>query len=124
MNINFDNVSKWAESNRLTYTTFTDLSQKEEVQNLIREAIARVNKLLPEAARIKNFVNLHKEFDPDESELTRTRKLRRSYMANVYHDLIEAIYGEKDEIMMDADVKYRDGRTARIRTPIRIVSVE
>ena len=124
INIDFDNVSKWAESHKLPFTTFTDLSQKIEVQDLIREAISRVNRLLPESARIRKSVNLHKEFDPDEAELTRTRKLRRAYMEEVYRDLIEALYSQRDEILVDADVKYRDGRTARIRTPIRIMVTE
>ena len=77
INIDFDNVGRWAERRGLAYTTFVDLSQKPEVYELIREDVERVNRTLPPAARVRKFVLLHKEFDADEGELTRTRKLRR-----------------------------------------------
>ena len=75
INVDFDNVGRWAERRGLAYTTFVDLSQKPEVYELIREDVERVNRALPPAARVRRFVLLHKEFDADEGELTRTRKL-------------------------------------------------
>lgn len=75
--IDFENVGRWAEKNRITYTTFTDLSQKKAVAELVRCDVERVNKTLPEFSKIKKYVLLHKEFDADEEDLTRTRKLKR-----------------------------------------------
>ena len=63
---------------------------------------------------------LHKEFDPDEAELTRTRKLRREFMEQRYKELIEAVYGGKDEIDVQAPVTYRDGRKGVVTTGIQV----
>ncbi len=120
MIIDYANAGKWAEGHRITYTTFTDLSQKSQIYDLIQKDVERVNKLLPEAAKIRRFLNLHKEFDPDESELTRTRKLRRGFMEQRYKRLVDAIYSDKKDIQMGAQVKYRDGRTGVITTDINI----
>jgi long-chain acyl-CoA synthetase len=120
ININFENVGNWAESSRVVYTTFVDLSQKDEVYNLIRKDVDRVNLYLPDETKIKRFVNLHKEFDPDEAELTRSRKVRRKFVENKYHELIDAIYSGKDGYEIEAAVRYRDGRTGVVRTAIKI----
>ena len=118
--INFDTVAKWAERRRIPYTTFVDLSQKSEVAELIRKDIERVNKVLPEQSKVRKYILLNKEFDPDEGELTRTRKLRRGYFDEKYHELIDAIYQDKKEVMVESVVKYRDGRTGKLTTAIRI----
>jgi len=123
INMDFESVGKWAESNQLSYTTFVDLSQREEVSNLLRKDLVRVNNTLPEESRIKKYVILHKEFDADEGELTRTRKLRRSFLQERYKDLIEAIYGNKMEMPVVTEVKYRDGRKAMVETNLKIRSV-
>jgi long-chain acyl-CoA synthetase len=120
VNINFANVSNWAEKRRIPYTTFVDLSQREEVCELVKKEIEKLNKILPEEARVKAFVNLHKEFDADEAELTRTKKLRRSFMDDRYQELVEAIYGEREELVMEASVVYRDGRTGVVSTKIKV----
>ena len=80
INLDFRNVGKWAEDRNIPYTTFTDLSQKPQVRELVGREIARLNRHLPPESRIKKFINLHKEFDPDEADLTRTRKIRREFM--------------------------------------------
>ena len=121
--IDFDNVGKWAESHHISYTTFADLSQKKEIADLIRKDIDRVNKKLESPLRIKKYVLLHKEFDPDEAELTRTRKLRRGFMEKRYVDLVNAIYDDKEEVLTEAEVKYQDGRIGTVKTPIKIVTV-
>jgi len=123
INIDFENVSDWAEDHRINYTTFVDLSQKDEVYGLILKDIERVNKYLAEDMKIKRFVDLHKEFDPDEAELTRSRKLRRKFVENRYAGVINAIYSGKDGFEIEAPVKYRDGRTGMIRTTIRVKDV-
>lgn len=123
INIELTNVGKWAEKNRVTYTTFSDLSQKEEVLQLIADEIRKVNRTLPEWARIKKFANLNKELDPDEAEMTRTRKLRRIFVEEKYRDLTEALYSNQSELPMESEVVYRDGRTAKIRTSVKIVEI-
>lgn len=121
ININFDNVGKWAETHHISYTTFADLSQKKEIAGLIKNDIDRVNKKLMDPIKIKKYVLLHKEFDADEAELTRTRKLRREFMEKRYSDLIEAIYMDREEVPIEADVKYQDGRISKVKTAIKIV---
>jgi len=123
INIDFENVSDWAEEHHIPYTTFVDLSQKDEVYDLILKDVERVNRYLHDEMKVKKFVSLHKEFDPDEAELTRSRKLRRKFLENRYASLIEAIYGEKERFEVEAAVKYRDGRTGVIKTFINVKSV-
>ncbi len=123
INIDMDNVGRFAEGRHIPYTTFADLSQKPEVIGLIEQEIRQVNQTLPEHARIVHFVNLHKEFDPDEAELTRTRKLRRTFVEERYKDLIDALYGDQEEIAVEAPVTYRDGRKGVIRTSILVNEV-
>ena len=74
-------------------------------------------------SRVKRFVNLHKEFDADEAELTRTRKVRRTFVEDRYKELIEAIYGEKEEVTVEASVTYKDGRTGVVSSKIRVMSL-
>jgi long-chain acyl-CoA synthetase len=83
-----------------------------------------VNSILPPPARVRKFVLLHKEFDPDEAELTRTRKLRRTFMESRYQNIIEAMYGGRDRVMVQAEVKYRDGRTGVVETAVKIYSLD
>jgi len=123
VNIDLDNVGRWAEGNRIAYTTFADLSQKDEVIDLIRAETEKVNRTLPEEARIKKFLNMPKEFDADESELTRTRKLRRTFLEERYSDLIEALYSGKDELEMETPVVYRDGRKGVLKRSIKICTI-
>jgi long-chain acyl-CoA synthetase len=124
INIDFAMVGKWAERNRIPYTTFVDLSQKEEVANLVQKDLVRVNGYLPEPARVRRFVLLHKEFDADEAELTRTRKLRREFMEDRYKELIEAIYQNGKEINVQAPVTYRDGRKGVVTTGIQVRHID
>jgi long-chain acyl-CoA synthetase len=118
--IDFDNVGRWAEKNKVPYTTFVNLSQSPEVCDLIQKDVERINTKIPENVKIKRFALLHKEFDPDEGELTRTRKLRRWFLEDKYKELAEAIYRGKDKITTEAEVKYRDGRTGKVSTSINI----
>jgi len=96
--IDMGTVGNWAEANRLPFTTFKDLSRKEEVSALIAEAVARVNQDLPPAARIRGFALFDKELDADDDELTRTQKVRRSTILVKYRDMIEDLYahGERE----------------------------
>ncbi len=119
--IDFENVGNWAEKKRIPYTTFADLSQRSEVSELIRQEVQKLNERLPERIRVKRFVNAPKAFDPDESELTRTMKLRRGFMEQRYKTLVEAIYGEAAEVPTEVKVVYRDGRTATVSTNLKVI---
>jgi len=118
LNIDYDNVGKWAERRKMTYTTYIDLSQKMEVRELLKGIVEKVNSVLPEYARIKAFVSLHKEFDADEAELTRTRKLKRKPIEERYKDILTGIYEERESIKVESHVAYRDGRVGMVRAEV------
>ena len=122
--IDYENAGQWAERDQLAYTTFTDLAQKPEIYALVRDQVADVNATLPEAARILRFLLLHKQLDADDAELTRTRKVRRRFIAERYADLVEALYGDGDRITVENEITYQDGRTATVRHDLRIETVE
>jgi long-chain acyl-CoA synthetase len=112
VNMDYDNTGRWAERNHIAYTSHQDLSQKKQVGELLKGIVGNVNNVLPEKQHIVRFVVLHKDFDPDEAELTRTRKLRRDFMEKRYEKLIQALYGRDDKVTMETTVTYRDGRQA------------
>jgi long-chain acyl-CoA synthetase len=118
--IDFESVGKWAERQHIAYTTFTDLSQKPQVYDLIEKEIRALNRTLPESTRVKKFVCLHKELDPDEEELTRTRKLRRDFIEKKYAGIMEAISQSKDSVMAKSEIKYRDGSKGETTILVRI----
>jgi long-chain acyl-CoA synthetase len=122
--INYTSVCRWAGQRKVACTTFADLSQQPEVYELVKQYIGRINSTLPPGSRIRKYVNLHKEFDPDEGELTRTGKLRRTFLKERYRELVEAIYADKTEAPIEDRVRYRDGRTGTIKTILSIESVE
>ncbi len=124
VNIDAANVGKWAETRQIGYTTYADLSQKSQISDLVAAHVDRVNRDLPRAARIARFVILHKELDADDEELTRTRKVRRHFVEERYSDLIGALYGGDDEVLVDTEVQYRSGKRAITRVPVRVRSLE
>jgi len=118
--IDYPNVGKWAESRRLSYTTYTDLAAKPEVLELLAKEVEKVNATLPETTRVKKFVPLYKELDADDDELTRTRKVRRAFVGERYKHVIEGMFAGETAIPIDATIKYQDGKTSRIRTTLTI----
>lgn len=118
--IDFDNVSDWAERKGISYTTFVDLSQRKEVYELIDEAVTGVNDNLPPTAQIRRFVLMHKAFDADEAEMTRSRKLRRGVLYDRYQNIIEAMYSDARGIRVRAPVRYQDGSEGVIETDLRL----
>ncbi len=120
INIDMGNVGKWAETRKINYTTYTDLSQKDQVYDLIAEEVAEANRTLPKAARVKRFVMLHKELDADDDEMTRTRKVRRSFVEQRYAALVEALYGKDNRLSVESDIKYRDGKGYKMQTTVQI----
>ncbi len=121
--MDFDNVGRWAEKRGIGYTTFVDLSQKPEVYALITEAVREVNETLPPGARLRRFVLMHKEFDADEAEMTRSRKLRRNVLADKYGQIIEAMYAGADSVDVVATVTYQDGSEGVIETAVKIATL-
>jgi long-chain acyl-CoA synthetase len=123
INMDYENVGRWAERNHIVYTTFTDLSQRAEVSKLVRQDIDRVNRQLTPATRLRKYALLHKEFDPDEADLTRTRKLRRTAVEKRYGDVIEAMYSGKGSISLVSEFTYEDGRKGTVSAELIIYSV-
>tara|TARA_B100001765_G_scaffold213752_1_gene180207 strand:- start:13 stop:1914 length:1902 start_codon:yes stop_codon:yes gene_type:complete len=107
--IDLENVGKWAEEHALAYTNYMDLSQKTEVINLIAEEIRKINQGMPEVSRIKRFLLLTKDLDADDNEITRTRKLRRGFIAEKYGPVIEALYGGAKDVELRLAVTFEDG---------------
>jgi long-chain acyl-CoA synthetase len=121
--IRFSIISKWAEKNRLAFTTYTDLASRPEVYALLRKEVEAVNATLPPAQQISKFLLLYKELDADDGELTRTRKVRRSVINEKYADIIDGIYGGAREIPVDTVIRFQDGTTQRIRTTLEVVDL-
>ena len=122
--IRFSIVSKWAEKNRLSFTTYTDLSSRPETYELLRKEVEAVNATLPPAQRISKFLLLYKELDADDGELTRTRKVRRTVINEKYGDIINAIYGDRPDIDIDTVIRFQDGTTQRIRCTLPVIDLE
>jgi long-chain acyl-CoA synthetase len=120
INIDIGSVGKWADKHNIPYAGFTDLAGKPAVYDLIAAAIDRVNGGLPEALRIGRFLCLHKELDPDDAELTRTRKLRRRLIAERYAVLINALYEGTGVAQARITVTYEDGRVAETEAQVSI----
>ena len=129
LNIDVTAVGSWAERRGLAYTSYTDLSQKPEVYELVREEVARMNRSLLEepqlrGAQVRRFLMLHKELDPDDQEITRTRKVRRGFIAEKYATLVDALYSDEDHVSVEAKVTYEDGRIGTVRADVRIREAE
>ena len=128
INIDLEAVGNFAERIGLGYSGYTDLSQREEVYDLIRQNIEGVNQDLSRdsslsSSQIQRFLILHKELDADDGELTRTRKIRRSTIADRYGELIEALYSGKPDIAVEASVTLEDGRSNTFNANLRIQNV-
>lgn len=121
--IRFSIVSKWAEKNRLSFTTYTDLSSRPETYELLRKEVEAVNATLPPAQQISKFLLLYKELDADDGELTRTRKVRRTVINEKYSDIINAIYGDRPDIDIDTVIRFQDGTTQRIRCTLPVIDL-
>ncbi len=125
VNIDLEAVGNWAERRGLAYTSYTDLAARSEIYDLIQGEIERVNASLAEepqmaGAQIQRFLILHKELDPDDGELTRTRKVRRGVVAQKYGGLIDALYGDDDHVAIEAQVMFEDGRSGTIRADLQV----
>ena len=122
--IRYSVLSKWAEQKRVAFTTYSDLASKSDVEELLISEVTKVNQSLPKKQKIKKFVLLYKEFDADDDELTRTKKLRRNFVINKYNDIVEAIYSDLKSIDIDTVINLQDGGTQRIQTELNIINME
>jgi long-chain acyl-CoA synthetase len=122
--IDYSVVGRWADEKKLAYTSYQELSQKSEVYDLIKKQIDIANKDLPDPAKVIKFINLYKEFDADDDELTRTRKLRRVFVTKRYETIIQALYSDTDEVHIDTTIKYEDGRESNINIDLCICQCE
>jgi len=123
MCIDYAVVGKWADEKKLNYTGYPELSQMAEVYDLVETQIRKANEDLPEAARVHKFTNLYKELDPDDDELTRTRKLRRAFVEKRYKEILDALYADVDTVHIDTTITYEDGRVSKINTDLCIRKV-
>jgi long-chain acyl-CoA synthetase len=121
--IDLGTLGNWVERHNLAYTSFQDLSAKPEVRRLIREEIGKCNASLPAGSRIGRFVLLNKEFDADDNEITRTRKIRRRFVAEKYAALVEALYSGAQQVDLTTEITYEDGRKAILNSTIAIDDV-
>jgi len=129
INIDYEAVGNWAERRGLPYGGYVDLAGKAEVLQLVRECVEQVNADLAaeegmESTQVARFLVLHKELDPDDDELTRTRKVRRGFIADKYAVLVDALYGGKAEQFIETQVKFEDGRTGKVSATLKIVQAK
>ena len=125
LNIDMDAVGNWAERRNLPYAGYTDLAQKPEVYQLIKDCVEKVNAdlsvdALLAGSQISRFLVLHKELDADDGELTRTNKVRRGFIAEKYQPLIDALYGGKTEQFIETAVKFEDGRSGSVSATLKV----
>jgi long-chain acyl-CoA synthetase len=122
--IDLATVGKWAERHNIAYTSFQDLSARAEVRRLVGEEIRKCNATLPSAACVRRFLLVSKEFDPDDNEITRTRKIRRRFVAERYAAAVAALYGQANDVELSTEITYEDGRTGRLEVRLAIADVE
>lgn len=122
--IDLGTVGAWAERRGVPYTSYADLSQKLEVRALIRDEIRKTNRTLPENTRVRRFLLLPKDLDADDAEVTRTRKVRRLFVAERYADVIAAFYAGADQVALTVTITYEDGRQSTIQAQVPVGDVE
>jgi long-chain acyl-CoA synthetase len=121
--IDLEAAGHWAEERGISFTSYADLSQKPEIAKLVASILAHVNQSLPVPLRLRRFVNLHKDFDPDDGEITRTRKLRRNVIEERYQALIAALYSGATSVIENTRITYESGQTGTISRTLAIGEV-
>jgi len=119
-------VGNWAERRNLPYAGYTDLASQTAVHELVRGCVEEVNAALAADPRLKGsqlrrFLVLHKELDADDGELTRTRKVRRGFIAEKYAPLVEALYASGPSVHVETQVRFEDGRTGMVQADLPIL---
>ena len=121
--IDMNTVGSWAERRGIPYTSYMDLSQKPEVRGLIRDEISKANETLPDGTKVRRFLLLTKDLEADDAEMTRTRKVRRRFVAEKYAPVIDAFYGGRDEVELSTTITYEDGRQAALKSRVHVEDV-
>jgi long-chain acyl-CoA synthetase len=129
INIDLDAVGNWAERRNIAYSGYIDLAAQPAVYDLIKECVDQVNRDLSQDPRLANsqirrFLILHKELDADDGELTRTRKVRRSFVGERFDKLVEALYSGQQHCHIETEVSFEDGRTGLLAADVRICDAE
>ena len=129
VNIDFEAVGNWAEKRNLPYAGYAELAQKAEVIALVRDCVEKVNADLARDAKlagsqVSRFLILHKELDADDGELTRTRKVRRGFIAERYQVLVDALYAGLAHQYVETPVKFEDGRSGMVSADLKIVDTQ
>jgi long-chain acyl-CoA synthetase len=125
INIDLDAVGNWAERRNMAYSGYIDLAGQDEIYQLIKESISKVNQDLAQDSQLGNsqvrrFLILHKELDADDGELTRTRKVRRNFVGERYDDLVDALYSQQSECHVRTQVSFEDGRIGTLEADVKI----
>jgi long-chain acyl-CoA synthetase len=123
VSIDISTVGKWAEQNSLPYTSYMDLARKPEVARLVVEEVTKINATLPAAIQVRRVVLLNKELDADDAEMTRTRKVRRAFVAEKYAPVIQALYDGSKETQLTMDITYEDGRKSQITSTMLVYDI-
>ena len=126
LNIDLTAVGNWAERNNISYSSYQELAANEEVGKILKDHVESVNKDLAKdtmmsGCQIRRFLVLHKELDPDDGEITRTRKVKRTFVAEKYSDLVSALYSDKTSIATKTEVTYEDGRKGSLEATLGLV---
>ncbi len=116
-------AGKWAEQNSLPYTSYMDLVRKPELARLIVEEVGKINATLPDAIKVRRIVLLNKELDADDAEITRTRKVRRGFVAEKYAPVIRALYGGDKEAQLTMEITFEDGRKSQLTSTLLVHDV-
>jgi long-chain acyl-CoA synthetase len=121
--IDISTVGKWAEQRSLPYSSFMDLARKPEVAQLIVEEVAKINATLPDTSKVRRIVLLNKELEADDAEMTRTRKVRRTFVAEKYAPVIKALYAGAKETELTMDITFEDGRKTTLTAQLAVHDV-
>jgi len=125
INIDLTAVGNWAERNNIAYGSYQELAAHPLVYDIVGRNVAAMNASLAEekvmvGAQVRRFMILHKELEADDGELTRTRKVRRGFIAEKYGSLVEAMFQGRNSVHVEAQVKYEDGRSATFAAELKI----
>jgi len=123
INIDMQVVGKWCESQKIGYTTYSDISANKDVGKLIIKQVKEINESLPPSNRIKKFVLLPKELDADDDELTRTKKVKRNVIYERYKNVIDSLFSDQEQVHLDLEIKYQDGGISSLSSGIVIHKV-
>ncbi|HIJ40317.1 MAG TPA: AMP-binding protein [Deltaproteobacteria bacterium] len=123
INIDFENAGGWAEARNIPCHSYKELSLQSDIEQLIREEIAQINTALPDTMKVLRMILLYKMLDEDDHVLTRTGKVKRDVVLEVYKEMVEAIYADRSELPVKGKIRNRDCTVCDMETRVRILDV-